>query len=88
MAGYGLDDLKVAAPHEEPLLKKVIAEAWVTMKRVNWDDTKFCTINPTAIITFSQAKSFQAFWMNEGWGVTIKREHRNYYFDIYRPDAA
>mgnify|MGYP001281262569 CR=1 FL=1 len=84
MAGYSLNDIKVVAPHEEPLLKKTIAEAWVTMKRTNWDDTKFCTIHPTSVLTFSQAKSFQTFFENEGWFVTIKREHRNYNFDVYR----
>ena len=84
MAGYGINDIKVAAPHEEAVLKQVIAEAWVTMKRVNWDDTKFCTINPKAVLTFSQAKNFQVFWESEGWTVQIKRAERNYFFDIYQ----
>ena len=86
MAGFGLNDLRVAASHEEPGLKQVIAEAWVTMKRTNWDDTKFCTINPTIMMTFSMAKSFQAFYDNEGWEVVIKRKDRNYCFDVYRAD--
>ena len=86
MAGFSLNDLKVAASHEEPGLKQVIAEAWVTMKRTNWDDTKFCTINPTIMMTFSMAKSFQAFYDNEGWEVVIKRKDRNYHFDIYRTE--
>jgi hypothetical protein len=84
MAGYTLNDLKVAAPHEEPALKQTIADTWVTMKRVNWDDTRFCTINPKFVFTFSMAKNFQVFWENEGWFVQIKRAERNYYFDIYR----
>jgi len=84
MAGFSLNDLKVAASHEETGLKQVIAEAWVTMKRTNWDDTKFCSINPTIMMTFSMAKSFQAFYDNEGWEVVIKRKDRNYNFDIYR----
>ncbi len=83
MAGYGLKDLQIAAPHEEPVLKQVIAEAWVTMKRTNWDDTKFCTVNPKTVLSYSQAKNFQAFWENEGWTVQIKRADRNYLFDIY-----
>ena len=58
MAGFGINDLKVAAPHEEAVLKQVISDAWVTMKRVNWDDTKFCTVNPSVVLSFSQAKSF------------------------------
>jgi hypothetical protein len=61
MAGFTLNDIKVAAEHEQPILKQTIAEAWVTMKRTNWDDTRFCTINPTNVLTFSQAKSFQSF---------------------------
>jgi len=84
MAGFGLNDLKVAASHEEAGVKQVIAEAWVTMKRTNWDDTKFCSINPSIMMTFSMAKSFQAFYDNEGWEVVIKRKDRNYNFDIYR----
>lgn len=85
MAGYSLSDIKVAAPHEEPLLKKTIAETWVTMKRCNWDDTKFCTVNPTSVISFSQAKSVQTFFQSEGWFVTIKKADRNYIFDVYKP---
>jgi hypothetical protein len=84
MAGYTLNDLKVAAAHEEPALKQSIAEAWVTMKRTNWDDTRFCTINPKVVFTYSMAKNFQTFWENEGWFVQIKRAERNYFFDIYR----
>lgn len=84
MAGYTLNDIKVAGAHEEAILKKTIAEAWVTMKRTNWDDTKFCTVNPTSVLSFSQAKSFQTFYQNEGWFVTIKKHERNYLFDVYR----
>ena len=84
MAGFTLNDIKVAAEHEQPILKQTIAEAWTTMKRTNWDDTRFCTINPSNVLTFSQAKSFQTFYESEGWYVQIKRATRNYYFDIYR----
>jgi len=84
MAGYTIDDIKVSLPSEEEAgLKQVIATAWETMKRTNWDDTKFCTINPTIVMTYPMAKSFQAFWNNEGWFVVIKRKERNYYYDIY-----
>ncbi len=83
MAGYSINDLRVAAPHEEGTVKQLIAEAWVTMKRVNWDDTKFVTINPKVVLSFSQAKSFQVFWESEGWTVQIKKAERNYFFDIY-----
>lgn len=84
MAGFSLNDIKVVTATEEPLLKQVIAETWTTMKRTNWDDTRFCTINPSAIINFAQAKSLQTFFQNEGWFVQIKKVSRNYYFDIYR----
>lgn len=84
MAGFTINDLKVAASHEEPTLKQVIAEAWVTMKRTNWDDTKFCTVNPKIVLTYSQAKNFQTFYESEGWTVQIKRADRNYFFDIYQ----
>ncbi|HOP64736.1 MAG TPA: hypothetical protein PK358_14570 [Spirochaetota bacterium] len=84
MAGFSPNDIKVVADHEEAGLKQVIGEAWITMKRTNWDDTKFCTINPNVVLTFSQAKSFQSFYENEGWFVQIKRANRNYYFDVYR----
>lgn len=83
MAGFTINDLKVAASHEEQGLKQLISEAWVSMKRTNWDDTKFCTVHPNIIITYSQAKNFQTFFENEGWKVQIKRAQRNYYFDIY-----
>jgi hypothetical protein len=85
MAGYSLNDIKIVPSHEEAGLKQVIAEAWESMKRTNWDDTKFCTINPSIVITYSMAKSFQTFYDNEGWTVVVKRSrnHRNYYFDIY-----
>jgi len=83
MPGFTINDIKVAAPHEEAALKQVISEAWVTMKRTNWDDTKFCTVNPTVVMSFSQAKNFQTFYQNEGWTVQIKRAQRNYFFDIY-----
>ena len=84
MAGYSYNDLKIANSQEEPLLKTTIADAWVTMKKTNWDDTRFCTINPSSVITYSQAKSFQTFFQAEGWFVQIKRAKRNYLFDIYR----
>lgn len=84
MAGFSLNDIKVAAEHEQPILKQTISEAWVTMKRTNWDDTRFCTINPSVVLTFSQAKSFQTFFESEGWYVQIKRNQRNYCFDVYR----
>ena len=84
MAGFTLNDIKVATGNEEAILKQVIAEAWTTMKRTNWDDTRFCTINPSVVLTFSQAKSFQTFFENEGWFVQIKKATRNYTFDIYR----
>jgi hypothetical protein len=86
MAGYGLNDLRVAASHEESGLKQIIAFAWEAMKRTNWDDTKFCTINPILMMSYSMAKSFQGFYNNEGWDVVIKRKDRNYCFDIYRVD--
>jgi len=84
MAGFTINDIKVAATNEEAALKQVISEAWVTMKRTNWDDTKFCTINPSVVMTYSQAKNFQTFFDNEGWTVQIKRADRNYFFDIYQ----
>jgi len=84
MAGFTINDIKVAASHEEAALKQTISEAWVTMKRTNWDDTKFCTINPNVVLTYSQAKNFQTFFENEGWTVQIKRADRNYFFDIYQ----
>jgi hypothetical protein len=84
MAGFTINDLKVAASHEEAGLKQVISEAWVSMKRTNWDDTKFCTVHPAVVITYSQAKNFQTFYENEGWKVQIKRANRNYFFDIYQ----
>ena len=83
MAGYSLSDIQALANHEESPFRQIVTEAWVTMKRTNWDDTKFCTINPTLMMTYSMAKSFQAFWNNEGWFVVIKRKDRNYNFDIY-----
>ncbi len=84
MAGFSLNDIKVAAEHEQPLLKQTIADAWVSMKRTNWDDTRFCTIHPSNVLSFSQAKSFQTFFESEGWYVQIKRAQRNYFFDVYR----
>jgi hypothetical protein len=84
MAGYSFEDLKLCPSHEEAALKQVIAAAWETMKRTNWDDTKFCTINPAMVITYSIAKSFQSFFQNEGWYVTVKRVNRNYSFDVYK----
>ena len=83
MAGYTINDMRVAPSHEEPGLKQVIAEAWETMKKTNWEDTKFCTVVPSIIMTYPMAKSFQTFYNNEGWFVTIKRKDRNYYFDVY-----
>ena len=83
MAGYSLSDIQALASYEETPFRQVISEAWVTMKRTNWDDTKFCSINPTLVMTYSMAKSFQTFWHNEGWFVVIKRKDRNYNFDIY-----
>ena len=84
MAGYSLTDLLKYLPgNEETGLKQVIAQAWETMKKTNWDDTKFCTINPSIVMTFPMAKNFQAFYNNEGWFVVIKRKDRNYHFDIY-----
>jgi hypothetical protein len=84
MAGYTLEDLRTVLPSEEEAgVKQVIAAAWETMKRTNWDDTKFCTINPTIVMTYPMAKNFQAFWNNEGWFCVIKRKERNYYYDIY-----
>ena len=84
MAGYTFNDIKSSLPSDEEAgLKQIIANAWETMKRTNWDDTKFCTINPVLVMTYSMAKSFQSFWNNEGWVVAIKRKDRNYYFDIY-----
>ena len=84
MAGYTLQDLRVALPHEEAGVKQTIAEAWITMRRINWDDTRFCTINPKRMFSFTMAKNFQSFWENEGWFCVIKRAERNYFFDIYR----
>ncbi|MCL2156224.1 MAG: hypothetical protein FWH53_11210 [Leptospirales bacterium] len=85
MAGYSFNDLSIAPSHEEEGLKQTIAAAWETMKRTNWDDTKFCTVNPPITITYSMAKSFQSFFNNEGWNVVVKRSRsrRNYYFDVY-----
>jgi len=84
MAGYSLNDLRVSlTTTEEAGLKHVIATAWETMKRTNWDDTRFCTINPTLVMTFPMARNFKNFYDNEGWDVVIKRKERNYYFDIY-----
>ena len=83
MAGYSIKDLKTVTTQEEVGLKQTIAEAWVTMKRTNWDDTKFCTINPNVVLSFSQAKNFQIFFENEGWTVQLKRKDRNYFFDVY-----
>ncbi len=83
MAGYSIKDLKQVTTQEEAGLKQAIAEAWVTMKRTNWDDTKFCTINPNVVLSFSQAKCFQVFFENDGWKVQLKRKDRNYYFDVY-----
>jgi len=56
MAGFTINDIKVASSSEEAVLKQVISEAWVSMKRTNWDDTKFCTVNPSVVISYSQAK--------------------------------
>ena len=83
MAGYSIKDLKQVTTQEETGLKQAIAEAWVSMKRTNWDDTKFCTVNPNIVLSFSQAKSFQVFFENEGWKVQLKRKDRNYFFDVY-----
>ena len=83
MAGYSFNDLKIAPSYEEATLKQVIADAWASMKKTNWDDTKFCTVNPSMVITYSIAKSFQSFFENEGWLVTVKRKNRNYAFDVY-----
>ncbi|HOQ10996.1 MAG: hypothetical protein BWY23_00530 [Spirochaetes bacterium ADurb.Bin218] len=85
MAGFSLKDISTVDQNEENILKQVIAEAWVTMKRNNWDDTKFCTVNPSVVINYPVAKSFQSFFENEGWAVQIKKERRNYVFDVYRP---
>jgi len=83
MAGFTINDIRVAASHEEDVLKNVIAEAWVTMKRTNWDDTKFCTVVPAHVLTYSMAKNFQTFFQNEGWTVQIKKTGNNYLFDVY-----
>ena len=84
MAGYSLNDLRVALTStEEAGLKQVIAASWETMKRTNWDDTRFCTINPDLVMTYPMAKNFKSFYDNEGWDVVVKRKERNYYFDIY-----
>ncbi|HNX24203.1 MAG TPA: hypothetical protein PKG60_09135 [Spirochaetota bacterium] len=84
MAGFTINDIKVASSSEEAVLKQVISEAWVSMKRTNWDDTKFCTVNPSVVISYSQAKNFQSFFEGEGWTVQIKRSSRNYLFDVYQ----
>lgn len=83
MAGFGPNDIKKASGNEEAQLKQVIVDAWTTMKRTNWDDTRFCTVTPTFIITYSIAKNFKMFFESEGWKVQIKKAHRNYYFDVY-----
>ncbi len=84
MAGFSYNDIKVVAGNEETVLKQVIAEAWITMKRTNWDDTRFCTVNPSIVITYPVAKNFQSFFQNEGWYVQLKKDRRNYLFDVYR----
>ncbi len=84
MAGFTINDLKTVNAQEEAGLKQTIAEAWVAMKRTNWDDTKFCTVMPNIVLTYSQAKNFQTFFENEGWTVQIKRASRNYFFDVYQ----
>ncbi len=84
MAGFTPTDISRATTEEEPILKELISNAWATMKRTNWDDTKFCTINPKNVLTFAQAKSFKRFYDAEGWHVIIKKKERNYYFDIYQ----
>lgn len=83
MAGFTINDIQVAGSHEETALKQVIADAWVTMKRTNWDDTKFCTVMPSQVISYSMAKNFQTFFQNEGWTVQIKKAGNNYLFDVY-----
>ncbi len=84
MAGFSPTDIMRVSTEEEPLLKELIGHAWQTMKRTNWDNTKFCTVYPKKVLTFSQAKSFKSFYDTEGWHVVIKKKDRNYYFDIYQ----
>jgi len=84
MAGFGPSDINNVTEEEEPVLKKVIAQAWQTMKRTNWQDTKYCTINPKNVLTYSQARNFKSFYEKEGWHVVIKRKERNYFFDVYQ----
>lgn len=88
MAGFSPKDISVVTSEEETVLKQLIADAWATMKRTNWDDTKYCTINPKQVLTFSQAKSFKSFFDNEGWVVVVKRAERNYKFDVYQELSA
>ncbi len=84
MAGFSFEDISKVQGEEEEALKRVITDAWVTMKKVNWDNTNFCKINPKITIPYPVAKNFQTFFENEGWKVTLKKENRNYLFDIYR----
>jgi hypothetical protein len=84
MAGFSFEDISKVNGGEEDVLKKVIADAWATMKKTNWDDTNFCKINPKVSIPYPVAKNFQTFFESEGWKVKLKRENRNYLFDVYK----
>ena len=84
MAGFSFNDINSVSGEEEAILKQFIADAWSTMKRTNWDDTKYCTINPKFVVNYPVARNFKAFFENEGWKVQLKKEKRNYIFDVYK----
>ena len=64
-------------------LKELISEAWVTMRRVNWDVQHYCVFTSNNRIHYPLAKNLATFLEGEGWHVRVKELTRNYQFTIY-----
>jgi hypothetical protein len=86
MAGFSLKDICVTTGNEEDLLKGLIAEAWNTMRTINWDTRSYCVFRPAVKAPYPIAKNFQTFYEGEGWHVVIHDQTGDQHFTIYSPE--
>ncbi len=87
MAGFSPKDCQsVQNQTEEETLKHIIAEAWDLVRKVNWNDRKYCIYRSSKRVHYPVARSFQTFFNNEGWEVVFREEPQNMLFTIYLPE--
>ena len=86
MAGYSLKDISIVKGQDEDILKTIIAEGWEILKKTNWDEREYCVYNPKRRVQYPVAKSFQIFYQNEGWKVSIHENPTNMKFTFYKPE--